>query len=98
VSTLVIMNPPFTLDGRPEAWAEHILALHDAPHILAPHGVISAVVPRIVMTGKSRLVRKVRDLVIPHYGFSECDRDAFCPVGAKLSTTLLMIEQLGGAA
>lgn len=90
---LVIMNPPFTLPGRSEAWAEHILALCHDPRILAPGGLISAVVPRIVMTGRSRLVRMVRQLVLPHpYGITECEPGAFSSVGAQVSTALILIE------
>lgn len=95
---LVIMNPPFALDDRPEAWAEHILALYDDPYLLAPGGLISAVVPRIVMTGQSKLVRRVRQLTLPHpYGITECERGAFGPVGAQVSTALIQIERSGGA-
>lgn len=92
---LIVMNPPFTLSGHPEAWAEHILALHDDPRILTPGGLISAVVPRIVMTGKSPLVRKVRGRTLPHpYGIEECEQGAFDPVGAQISTALILIERL----
>lgn len=95
---LVVMNPPFTLDGHPEAWAEHVLLLHDDPYILAPGGLISAVVPRIVMTGKSRLVRKVRELVLSHpHGMEETERGAFGPVGAQVSTAVILIEKSGEA-
>lgn len=90
---LVVMNPPFTLDGRPEAWAEHVLAIHDDPNLLGTLGTISAVVPHIAKTGQSKRVRKVRDLLIPHYGLTECERDAFAPVGAQVSTVLLLIEK-----
>jgi len=62
---LVLMNPPFTLDGRPEAWAEHLLAIYTDPHLLAPGGTLGAVVPRIILTGKSKLVRAVRELLGP---------------------------------
>ena len=89
----VVMNPPFTLDGRPEAWAEHVLAIYHDPYLLAIGGVISAVVPRIVMTGKSKLVRAVRDLLNPRYGVSECERGAFGPVGAQVSTALIWMEK-----
>ncbi len=91
---VVVMNPPFTLPGRPEAWAEHFLAIYHDPFLLAPHGQISAVVPRIVMTGKSKLVRQVRELLDPHHGIEECPRGAFDPVGAKLSTALIWIEKV----
>lgn len=88
---VVVMNPPFTLAGRPEAWAEHILAVYNDPHLLAPCGQISAVVPRIVMTGRSRLVRAVQALMDPHYGIDECPRGSFDAVGAKVSAAQIHI-------
>jgi hypothetical protein len=90
---IVVMNLPFTLAGRPEAWAEHVLALHDDPHLLAPYGQISAVVPRIVVTGKSKLVRKVRALLHPYHGLDLCERGAFDPVGARVSAATIWIEK-----
>lgn len=91
---VVVMNPPFTLPGRPEAWAEHVLAIYNDPFILAPYGQISAVVPRIVMTGKSKLVREVRELLDPHHGIEECPQGSFDPVGAKLSTARIWTEKV----
>lgn len=91
---VVVMNPPFTLAGRPEAWAEHFLAIYNDPFLLAPYGQISAVVPRIVITGKSKLVRQVRELLNPHHGMEECAQGAFDPVGAKLSTARIWVEKM----
>jgi hypothetical protein len=99
---LVFMNPPFTLDDRLEAWAEHVLAIAGDPHLVNPGGVIAAVVPRIVLTGKSKLVRAVRSLLgDPLYRYPDgalrgehgqidvCEKGAFDPVGARVSTALL---------
>lgn len=102
---LVVANPPFTLDGRPEAWAEHVLALWHDPNVLAAGGTLAAVVPRIVMTGSSKKVRAVRGIlgdrrwtcgthpdVTWEYRsgrLETCARGAFDPVGARLSTVLL---------
>jgi hypothetical protein len=103
---LVLMNPPFTLDGRPEAWAEHILAIYTDPHLLAPGGTLGAVVPRIVLTGKSKLVRAVRELFGPthsrdpdgtllceHGEIEPCERGAFAPVEAGVSTALMCVQK-----
>jgi hypothetical protein len=90
---LVVMNPPFTLDGRPEVWAEHVLAIYNDPYLLAPGGVIGAVVPHVVKTGKSKKVRAVRELLNPHYGVQVCERGAFASVGAKVSTALIWAEK-----
>lgn len=86
---LVIMNPPFTLPDRPEAWAEHFLAIQDDPHLLNPWAQISAVVPHTMLTGKSKLVRKIRVTLDPYYGTERCERGAFDPVGARVSTVTI---------
>jgi predicted RNA methylase len=90
---LVVMNPPFTLAGRSEAWAEHVLAVYADPRLLAPGGVVGAVVPRIVMTGKSRLVRAVREVLGSCGEVRECARDAFASVGAKVSVALMWAQK-----
>lgn len=90
---VVVMNPPFALPDRPEAWAQHFLGIYDDPHLLAPYGQISAVVPRIVATGRSRLVRRVRALLDPHYGIDLCPRGAFDAVGAQVSTAMICVEK-----
>lgn len=99
---LVLMNPPFTLDGRPEAWAEHVLAIYTDPHLLARGGTLGAVVPHVVLTGKSKRVRAVRELLGPthsryldgaldceHGRIEPCERGAFAPVEAAVSTALM---------
>jgi hypothetical protein len=91
---VVIMNPPFTLADRPQAWAEHILAIYNHPHLLAPYAQIGAVVPRNVLNGKSKAVRTVRELCHPAHGIEVCDKGAFNPVGARISTALLWLEKV----
>ncbi len=56
-------NPPFNLAGQPEAWADHLLAIATDPHLLAPGAVVAAIVPAIVLTGKSRRVKAVHALI-----------------------------------
>lgn len=89
---LIVANPPFVLEDRPEAWAEHLLALHDDPHLLAPGGQIGAVVPHIALTGQSKRVRAGRALTRPYGGIEACHRGAFDPVGAKVRTALLWLQ------
>lgn len=103
---LVVMNPPFTLADRPEAWAEHVLGIWNDPNIMASGGTLAAVVPRILITGRSKLVRAVRDLIGPEivrYSSGSlrgvrgtidiCERGAFAPVGAGVSTVLLLAHK-----
>lgn len=88
---LAIANPPFTLPDRPQAWAEHLLAMYHDPHLLAPGAVIAAVVPHIALTGTSRLVRAVRALTPS--GAEACERGAFATVGARVSTALMWAQK-----
>lgn len=90
---LVIANPPFTLPGRPEVWAEHLLAIYNDPHLTAPGAVVAAVVPQIVLTGRSKLVRVVRGLVDRCGAAEPCDRGAFGSTGAQVSTALLWTQK-----
>lgn len=103
---LVFMNPPFTLPGHPEAWAEHVLAIWNAPHLVNPGGTVAAVVPHVALTGKSKLVRTVRALLgkingrypdgmlVGEYGsIAPCAKGAFAPVGAGVSTVLLRLHK-----
>jgi hypothetical protein len=86
---LVFMNPPFALPGQREAWADHILAIYNEPHLLAPGAIISAVTPRILLTGKSPRVRAVRKLLLPGQ-VDLCESGSF---GAAVSTILVRIEK-----
>ncbi|MDG4791928.1 class I SAM-dependent methyltransferase [Micromonospora sp. WMMD1102] len=108
---LVVMNPPYTLAGRPEAWAEHLLAVVEDPHLLAPGGMVAAIVPWAVVRGKSRLARRARDLlgdVVGRYSDGEvifrrgrvqpCERGAFDPVGAGIRPVMVWIEKPSAVA
>jgi predicted RNA methylase len=103
---LVFMNPPFALAGRPEAWAEHVLAICLDPTLVAPGGTVGAIVPRVVLTGKSKLTRAVRDLIGPLAGryadgtilgergqIEPCAKGAFSPTGAGVSTALVWVHK-----
>lgn len=90
---LVVMNPPFTLKGRREAWAEHVLAIDDHPDLLAPGAHISAIVPHVAVAGRSPLVRAVRARTVkvtPHE--RRLFPETFSSVGARVSTVSILIE------
>jgi predicted RNA methylase len=92
---LAIANPPFTLPGRREAWAEHLLALYHHPDALRPGAVIAAIVPRSVFTGSVPKIAAVRRLLHPT-GCGQArptDRDAFAPVGMGNPTALLWTQR-----
>lgn len=103
---LVVCNPPFTLPGRSEAWAEHVLAIYNDPHLLRPGGTIAAIVPGVVATGSSKRVRAVRDLLGPAvYRFRDrevrfergrvepCERGLFPAAGAGINPVLMWIHK-----
>lgn len=91
---LVFMNPPFTLPGRREAWAEHVLAIYEDPHLLAPGGYLGAIVPLAVLRGTSRRARTIRELLRPYRGaVEECDRRAFAASGTGIATALMWIQK-----
>ncbi len=91
---LVVMNPPFTLERRREAWAEHVLAVYHDPYLLAPWGLVGAVVPQIVMTGKSKRIRAVRELLAFCGQVEACERGAFSKAGgAKVSAAILWAQK-----
>lgn len=98
---LVIANPPYTLPGRPRAWADHVLALWGHPAVLAPLAVLTAVLPRIVMTGRHPQVKAVRDAVhgcraadgVQCAGLWEMPRGAFSGVGAAVSAAGIWMQR-----
>jgi hypothetical protein len=46
-------------------------------------------VPRIVATGRSKLVRRVRPPLDPHYGIDLCRQAAFDAAGARVGTAMI---------
>ncbi len=106
---LIFMNPPFTLANRPEAWADHVLAAYN--HCLMPGGMLGAIVPPVVMTGSSRRVRAIREVLGTALGrypsgttvyrrgrVCPCEKGAFVKsVGAGIRPVKLWVEKPSGA-
>jgi predicted RNA methylase len=97
---LVLMNPPFSLPGQSEAWADHILSIYHHSRVMAPAGLLGAVVPRIAVTGKSKRVRKVRELTgcdpsgLSRRGDMEpCEKGAFDAADARVSVALMWAQK-----
>mgnify|MGYP000856803801 CR=1 FL=1 len=88
-SAAVLMNPPFTLPGRPVAWAEHVLL---AFPMVAPGGRLVAVVPRSVESRRHTVIDRVRDLADRHGSLESLPDDAFTPSGTAVLTTLVVLE------
>ncbi len=86
----VVMNPPFSVPGRPTMWAEHVLR---AWNLLAPGGRLVAIVPGNAMTAGGRHARAVRDLVAANGGYEPLAPDAFAPSGIMVRTGRLWLDR-----
>lgn len=86
----VVMNPPFSVPGRPRIWAEHVLS---AWKLLAPGGRLVAIVPGNAMTAGGREARAVQDLVADNGGYEPLEPDAFAPSGIMFRTGRLWLDR-----
>lgn len=87
----VIMNPPFSMPGRPMAWADHLLM---AWELLAPGGRLVAIVPAAVLDARvGKRHTAVRDLVAANGGAVELERDAFAASGFMVATAVVWLDR-----
>lgn len=83
---LIVMNPPFSYDGHPNAWAEHII---HAFSMLKEHGVLYAVTPDL---SQSKMPKDMEQILSRHiYGFHSFARGAFKESGTSVSTSLISL-------
>lgn len=72
---VVVMNPPFSVPGRPTIWVDHLM---EAWRLLAPGGRLVAIVPAAVLNKwRGGRVREAFELVQQHGGAELLERDAF---------------------
>lgn len=96
---MAVMNPPFTLRNRPQAWADHVLAVYHDPYLLTDCGLVGAVVPHVLLTGsetgrRSKRVRAMRELLTFCGQAEACRRGAFArTVGAKVSAAIMWAQK-----
>lgn len=85
----VVMNPPFTLPGRPTAWADHVeLALG----LLRPGGRLIAVLPTSYRHRDTRRIVALRNRVAELGGtWAELEDGAFVESGTGVRTGLLLV-------
>lgn len=86
----VIMNPPFSIPGHADLWADHVLA---AWELLAPGGRLVAIVPDSVGFAQRGKVKQVRELVALHGDMRKLDRDAFAASGTGVQTRVLWLDR-----
>lgn len=87
----VIMNPPFSVPGRPNIWAEHLLAAWD---LLAPGGRLVAIVPASVLDRRrAGLVGQAGQLVHMNGEAEELPRDAFAESGITVATAVVSLDR-----
>lgn len=86
----VIMNPPFSMPGSPDLWADHVLS---AWALLAPGGRLVAIVPESVSYRQSGPAKEVRALIDQHGGMRKLDRDAFQASGTGVQTRVVWLDR-----
>jgi hypothetical protein len=85
----IVMNPPFSVPGSPQAWAVHVLA---AWRLLAPGGRLAAIVPASIRhaSGKGAAVAALADW---HGGIDDLDDDAFVESGVVVPTAVVWLDR-----
>jgi hypothetical protein len=84
---LVLMNPPFSLPGRPAAWAEHVKL---AWGLLVPGGVLTSIVPASIQWRADRQTAMLRELAERHgYIYDDLAPDAFRESGTDVPAVIL---------
>ena len=92
----IIMNPPYSLPGDPNAWATHLeLALT----LLAGHGRLVAVLPRSVVDRAGARFEGLRELVQRRGWVDDLPDGTFREAGTSVRTSLVVVDApaLGGA-
>lgn len=88
VFDLVTMNSPFSLPGSPSAWVDHVLHAWD---MVAPFGVLAAIVPAGILFRKGLKFDQVRGI----FGefIVELDEGSFSSSGTEVSTCLCVARR-----
>lgn len=85
----VVMNPPFSIPGNTDAYADHVLYARD---ILKPGGRLVSVVPR-GMGGRGGRAARLREHVEDCGGIEDVRDDAFAEAGTAVRTSLIWINK-----
>jgi hypothetical protein len=86
---LIVMNPPFAVDGDKTAWITHV---ERAFSMLAKDGVLVAVVPGGALFQTTKAVAAMRDRAIRHGGIEPLPEKAFEESGTNTNTAVLWME------
>jgi hypothetical protein len=81
-----LLNPPFSADGHPTLWAEH---LELAWTLVRPGGRIVAIVPASLGYRTTKAIRELRDRITANGAWDALPDDAFLESGTHVSTLLV---------
>lgn len=84
----ILMNPPFAVESDRSAWITHV---HRALFLLAPRGLLVAVVPSSYSHRDDSRHRRFRDLVQSRSCYEPLGADAFKESGTGVNAGLLMV-------
>ncbi len=88
---VIVMNPPFSVPGRPNIWAEHLLT---AWKLLAAGGRLVAIVPASVLDRRrAGLVGQAGQLVHMNGVAEELPLDAFAESGITFPTAVVALDK-----
>jgi predicted RNA methylase len=87
---LVLMNPPFAVEGNKLAYIDHI---RHAWSLLAPDGMLVAVAPSGFTYRDDRKCAEFRDLVRAAGGWEDNPREAFKESGTTVATVTLWMNK-----
>lgn len=85
----VVMNPPFTVPGRPSVWIDHVLL---AEALLVPGGRLTAIVPVSLLERRDRRHSALRGRVEQRGGFVPLPDDAFKTSGTGVRTVVMWLR------
>lgn len=86
----VVMNPPFTLPGRPTAWIDHVHAAYD---LLVPGGQLVAITPAGLGYRSARAHTALRALVADRGGWRDLPEGSFIASGTDAHTCVLWLTR-----
>jgi Methyltransferase small domain len=86
----IVMNPPFSIEGDPLAYITHI---EHAWSLLAPDGILLAIVPGGFTFRDDKRIRQFRELLEDHGTWRELDGDAFKASGTGVKTVIISMKK-----
>lgn len=87
----VVMNPPFSYDGHPNAWIEHVL---HAFEFLNSNGNLICIAPNGWETKETQFIKDFKSFLNEHlYAYEKIDAGSFKESGTGIATVMLAISK-----